>query len=411
VEVTRPDLSGTQRRHNGELQLLIGCAALFTVGNLVGWLTPQMIFGAIHHYGVGAARAGLLPLVEGGLLALMTLLLGARPPKLTHRTLAIGGLGLLILLNGVSRWAPTFNVLLAVRCVAGCADGVCAFAAISLIAMRSSKPDRSYSILTLVLVLVGAGVVAAPPMMFPQFQGLSYLPLMAAFDLVVAPLIVLLPTDARPCRTDTNPDHSKPVPLEPRARLRFTILLAFMVPACVQAFMLFAFSPGLGELVGLSESRINSLLGAATLVSVIGPLAVTPLVKRLGHWRALMAAGLLLLVVNATLATATVQWLFIPSLLFNMILLYFIIPLLLGWSAEFDPSGRCSSIMMGSVTLVTALTPLFAGEVVDHWGLGSLINVVVITGVLYLALLSLMRVVNRKRLGVVSSTHRLRAER
>jgi predicted MFS family arabinose efflux permease len=343
----------------------------------------------------------LLPLVEGGLLALTTLFLGARPPKLTHRTLAIGGFALYILMNGMSRWAPTFNILLAMRCVAGLADGICTFVAVSLVAMRSSQPDRSFSILTVVFVLVGAGVVAAPPLMFPQFQGMSYFTLMAAFALVVAPLIALLPKDARPGRTDTKADDTKPVPLEPRARLEFAILLAFMAPACFQTFMLFAFSPGLGEVVGISESKMNSLLGAGTFLSVIGPLAVTPLVKRLGHWGALMAAGLLLLVVNAALATATVQWVFMPSLAFNMILLYFILPLLLGWSAEFDSSGRCSSILMGSVNIVTSLSPIIAGEIVDHWGLGSLIYVVAFTGVLYVALLSLLRVVDRKRLGVV----------
>jgi predicted MFS family arabinose efflux permease len=103
-----------------------------------------------------------------------------------------------------------------------------------------------------------------------------------------------------------------------------------------------------------------------------------------------------LVVVNLIVVMTRQPALFCFALICNLVLLYFCIPVLLGWSGEIDPRGRFSSIMMGTVTLVTALSPSVAGEFVDHWGLASLTRVVAITGILFIALLLLIPLIRSR---------------
>jgi predicted MFS family arabinose efflux permease len=136
-------------KDRNELRLLVSCAGVYCIGNVIGYLTPQVMFGAIHRYDISAAQAGLLSLAEGVTFGSLMLLLGSRPPAMTYRTLAIIGIGVFVAANTASPVAPTFNALLALRVTAGIADAIMVFVAASLISTQSENPERAFSILTI----------------------------------------------------------------------------------------------------------------------------------------------------------------------------------------------------------------------------------------------------------------------
>lgn len=381
------------RPNMNERLLLIGCMVIFSFGNLVGWLAPQVVFGVIDRYGVSVAQAGLPTMMEGMMVGLLTPLLSARAPNVTYRNLAIFGLALFIAANAMTAWAPNYPSLLATRLLSGAADAILAFVAVSLIAIKSPAPDRAYSLLTVAMLVLSAAIISGPSLLSLNVHGLAYLSLSAIVALFFAPLIVFLPREMRAGKSRSETYAWRPAGISSRGKLRFAILLAFMIPSYFQSFMLFTFSPAIGAGLGLSEASINSTLGAATLACTLGPVAAAAAANRFGRWWPLLIVGLLMLGANLVFTTTSNPDLFVPCLVINLVAGYFSLPLLLAWSADIDPAGRFSSVMMGTLTMVAAGSPAVAGEFVDRAGMGVLWSIVVASGVMFTAMLVLIRLV------------------
>lgn len=373
---------------------LVGCIAIYSIGTLGGWLAPQMLFGAMHHYHVSAAQGGLLTLVEGVTCGLLSMALGVWPPRMTHRLLAILGVMLYVAMNAVSPWAPNFLALVGIRFLVGVADAILVFVAVSLVAMKSANPDRSYAALNVFASIYGAAVIAALPILSPSAQGLLYLPFSAAVAALIAATLAFLPADTRPGRL--SPDASSHPPTAHAKAPRIVLLLGLiMIPQAAQSFGIFTFSPGIGARLGMSEAEINGALGSATLVSIVGPFAAAAFAQRFGRWGPMLTMAMLMLAGNILLTTTDSQAVFRLCLLIDLTGAYFFVPLLLGWCADLDPTGRASSVMMGGLSVVSALTPALIGALVDYAGLPALLPLVVGTGFAFTIFILFLRVAMR----------------
>lgn len=380
-----------------ERRVIVGCIVVYSCGNLAGWLAPQILFGVMQQYHATAAQAGLLTLVEGVAAGLLSMIFGTYPPNTTHRRFAIAGLALYVLVNAVSPWAAEFHVLLGIRFLAGIADAMLIFVGVSLVAMTSRHPDRSFAAINVAATIYGAAILFALPMLLPKAQNLTYLPFAAAVALLLAPTLFLLPAGSRPGQPSSPTPQGELVPQIKSTSIIFVILLAMMIPECIQSFTMFAFSPGIGGRLGMSEPAINTALSGAILASILGPFAAAALAQRFGRGGILLIAALLICTANTLLAITTSQVIFRVCLVINLTSAYCFFPLLLGWCAEIDPTGRYSSIMMGGVTVVTATSPVMAGYLVDSLGLDVLLPMVLCTGFVLCTLAVLLQITTRRQ--------------
>jgi predicted MFS family arabinose efflux permease len=380
-----------------ERRVIVGCIVVYSCGNLAGWLAPQILFGVMQQYHATAAQAGLLTLVEGVTAGLLSMIFGAYPPNTTHRRLAIAGLALYMLVNAVSPWASEFHALLGIRFLAGIADAMLIFVGVSLVAMTSRHPDRSFATINVAATIYGAAILFALPMLLPKAQNLSYLPFAAAMALLLAPTLFLLPAGSRPGQLASSTSPGQRVPQMKNTWIIFALLIAMMIPECIQSFTMFAFSPGIGGRLGMSEPAINTALSGAILASTLGPFAAAALARRFGRGGILLIAALLLCAANTLLAITAGQIVFRVCLLINLTSAYCFLALLLGWCAEIDPTGRYSSIMMGGVTVVTATSPAMAGYLVDSLGLDVLLPMVLGTGLALCTFAVLLQIMTRRQ--------------
>jgi predicted MFS family arabinose efflux permease len=370
--------------------LIIGCISVYAVGTLPGWLAPPIMFGAIQKFGVSAAQAGTLTLVEGVTGGILSIALGALQAPVTHRRLAVLGFGLFVATNGMTPWMAGFLPLLGLRFVAGIADAILMFVGVSLVATRYANPDRGYAILTVSGSICGALNLELLPLLRPNANGLVCLPFAAIFALLVAALTLFIPADYRPGRSPV----ATPLPeLSTRTSINtilFAVLFATMVPLCSQAFMMVAFSPELGQGLGISQAAINMTLGGATLAAIAGPFLGAWAVSQFARWRPFFAMAVVSFGVNLALTRTGNQSVFVIGLLVSEMAAYFFMPILLGWAAQLDPSGRYSSLMIGGVVVTTSITPTVVGMFVDQRGLAALSPIVITTGLTFVSLLLLL---------------------
>jgi predicted MFS family arabinose efflux permease len=383
-----------------ERLIIIGCAVAYSVGGVSGWIGPQILYGVMQQYHVAAAQAGLLLLVEGGTAGVLSMVLGAYPPNVTHKRLAIVGMALYILMNLVSVRAPGFYPLLGIRFVSGIGDALLIFVAASIVAMTSKNPDGSFAAINVGASAYAAAIIAAPPVLLPSAQGLTYLAFAAAVALLVSPALLFLPADTRPGRLAS--DRPAVVRPDKRSRNIFFMLITSAFSISVQTFAMFTFSPVIGARLGMPEAAINTALGSATLTSIIGPFAAAWLARRFGRWRPMFIAVLLLCGANGLLAITRNPLIFRLSLVTDMTGAYFLMPLLLAWCADIDHSGRYSSIMMGVYFVVPAFTPTVVGYFLDRSGLEVLLSVVGVTGTVCIVTLLLLRTATRVQFAAVA---------
>lgn len=393
--MTSPTSSAEPARH-GELAVLAASVMFYSVGNVAGWLSPQVLVGAMQQFHTSAALGGLVTMVEGVTAGLGAMLLGAYPPNRSFRQLGLVSLAVLIVLNAVSLSVNSYAMLLGLRFLAGICDAVLTFVAVSLIAALTRNPDRGYAAANVVGNIYGAIVLATLPLLFASLTGLAYLPYSAAVGMIVAPLALLTPAGVRPARRHQTSPDTPTVAITRHGKLTFALLLVVLIPQTFQAFMQFTFSLEIGARMGLSSARVSTILGAATLASVAGPFLAASAAQYLGRWIPTFAMAVLFCISSFTFTMQTDAALFAPCLVVNLVAAYFFVPMVLAWSANIDPSGRFGSIAMGVMSVVAATSPPLAGALVDRSGLLELGRVVVVCSAAILTGLILLQLVSYK---------------
>jgi predicted MFS family arabinose efflux permease len=376
--------------------LIVGCAMMYSVGSVVGWISPQILFGAAAQYSLAATQAGLPALVEFLTTGLLSMALGAFLPRVSYRHLGIAGIALFVIANAICPWAPDFSTLLVLRFFSGVANAILVFAAVSLVAARSANPDQAYAFMNIAANVYGAVVLALLPLLSPQSQGLMYVPFVAVLSLLLAPLLVFVPSDVKVARVAMEAIEGKreSTASPSRGAAVFIVLLALMVPLYFQTFAIFAYGVEIGSRLGMSEARINTTLAVAALASNIGPFVVAAASRCFGRWPPLFVAACIVFASNYVMTHADSERLFQICTVINLAGVYFFLPLLLGWSAELSPSGRYGSIVIGMLTIMIAVVPSAAGVFIDADGLAVLRPMVAVTGTAYVCLLLLLRVVS-----------------
>lgn len=367
--------------------VVAACAAAYCIANIPGWVLPQYIFGLMQRYQLTATAASLVPMIELLLIGVVAISLGARPLQRSPRTLVVVGTAITAAANAAATALPDVPSLLGVRATAGVAEAVVLYYSTALLA-TTPHPDRAYAIQNIANNVFGALLLLALAPLAAGSSGLVYLAYSAAPVLLLLPLLWWLPgrtATSSPAPASANVTLAPPAADRPAAYL----LVATIALVAVNTYAHFAFAIPLGMRVGLSENAVNVTLGAGGMLSIAGAVAAIFVTRRHGRLRPLLFALGLMLLASLLMVRSPAPALFRAAVAVNMALMYFMPPLLLGYAAAADPSGRSAGIVMGASVVACAAAPLVGGVITDALGLDAFIGLAVASAGLAAVLLRL----------------------
>ncbi|EED32540.1 hypothetical protein NOR53_1267 [gamma proteobacterium NOR5-3] len=355
--------AGAMLSHPG---LLMAGAAAFGMSTLFSALKPVLLTRLMEETSWGAASAGVVVAAPFLGIALSSLLFFFRPPQASLRCLAVLFGGSLVLLELLSAFLFTDQLLLlALQFVAGFCVGALMSATSRLVAV-SDAPDQSFgfidmSAVALMSVMVaGAGAAVAAAGVTGGY----------GFAAVVSLVYALAIASYRESPALLAHHDHMPEPLDISLRPVAVVTMGVLFVTCSGLGFAFMFSLAARLDLGYEEagSRIGLLLLASALACQLGgwcsarfgpryPLLAAFAACAVGWW----------MVVHAQSPTG-----FFLGLVPAVFALQFNFPILLALSGSLDAHGRWAGIAAPLITSGFAWAAIVSGQVVQSRGLEAL---------------------------------------
>lgn len=262
---------------------LSGCVPLLPL-----LVLPVMVGGFVDHLGLGEDQAGWL--ASAGFLgaALAALLLAFRMHRLDLRRLALLGLLLMAVTDGLSAFAGQWDwkVLASLRLLSGLGSGM-AYGAVMGSFACWREPDRAYGFFMAVQFGVSAAGLYLLPAWLPGI-GISGLFLgFAALDLLALAFVAQLAG---------GPERARYLAA---GRIEWQLVLSLTALACLLGLGLFetanmaqfTYIERIGVMHGLAAGQIGLALGFSSLIGVPAAFSVTLIGSRFGYYRPLLFAA------------------------------------------------------------------------------------------------------------------------
>lgn len=249
---------------------------------------------------------------------------------------------------------------------------------------RTAFPDRCFGVLMIVQSILGGLGSMFLPRLVPMFGTPVLFMALASLSIVALLMLPLLPAYPAPAigvQTSTEP--------APGARPWRGLFLALCAVFLFQAgnFAVNAYIIELGKSHGFTLTFITSTIGFAHWVATVGALLVVLIGTRWGRLAPIVAGTLLFLLGNLAFHWSTVPAVFVTACFATAIMVFFVIPYLLGLCADFDRSGRAAALAGLSSKLGIASGPFLAAALL---GRGAAAYVAVINAALACIALSLL---------------------
>jgi predicted MFS family arabinose efflux permease len=321
----------------------VGFEALpFVVGSLVDGL------------GLDETRAGWIASLELAAMALSALVLAPRVAGLSLRTLALSGAALAASAHAASALADGFVPLLALRVAGGLGEGALVAAGNALIA-SSIDPDRLAARVEIAMGLAAAALLAALPRALAVGAHRAAFAAMLLVVLACAPLLTRIPH---------APASARPAKLAGLAQPRAVAILAGGLLLTAGESAIWAFVERLGRDAGLEAASMGLLLGASTLVGLLGAgLAVWLGARRGRSWP--IALGIAVQAAGCwSLVHAQDSAVYVAGVLAYAVSFFFVQPYLIGTAAAADSRGRVAAAFGGVVLLGGGIGPGLAGTLI-----------------------------------------------
>lgn len=359
------------------LVALPGCVSLMPL-----LVLPVMVGGFVDDLNLGEREAGLL--ASAGFLgaACTALVLSFRIHHLDLRRIALLGLIVMAITDGLSIAAASMplQLLTALRFTSGSASAAAYGAVISAYASWR-EPDRAYGLFMAVQFAVSGIGLYLLPTAIPHIGVAGIFAMFTVLDLGALGLTRHLPARAERAERIDNP------------KLEWEIIVAITSLACLLAIGLyemaqmaqFTYIERIGVFIGLDAHRIGLALGVASFLGIPAAFAVTWLGSRFGYFRPIAFATLMQVVsVVLLLAADSFADFLVAECLFAMGWA-FVLPYFQAIEAQIDPGG--SVVVAGGFATGTAgfLGPAGAALLVlpgSYWrvltAIGAALVVVVI---------------------------------
>lgn len=350
------------RTDRDPLSLVIGATAAQLIGGMVAQMSPFVVDGLMHGLSLSERDAGLVLTVEFLALAVAALATAPALPRISARHVALAAVALTLLAQGASILSTSWASLLLSRGLAGVGEGVLWAVSLSVIAARSTNPDKVYGYFQIAWALVSIMLFSIAGDAVAAFAHRGILALITGVVVVMAPLLLLLPR-AR----STVKESSEPVTGEASPVLGIMTLLVVGLFLTAGAAV-YSFSAPMGERAGLDKPTIGYAFTVGHLFGLAGAASATWLNVRIGRALPITVSCLGFAAVVLVLCLWREPSAYVSALLASIMLYYFSTPYLLGLAAALDHTGRWAAAA-GSVYLFGfAAGPLLAGAVIGAGG-------------------------------------------
>jgi predicted MFS family arabinose efflux permease len=325
-----------------------------------------MISGLMNGFSLSERDAGFLVSVELLALAATTIAIAPILPRFSNRRVCLGAVALALLAQWASIFSASLPLFTLLRILAGIGEGVLYAVSLSVVASRSSNPDKVYGFFQ---VAWAVGSIALFPIgghLTAAFAQRGIFALMTGVTLALAPLLLLIP-DAR---ANTGEDAAADA-------VRTSPTLGVMTLAATVFYLIvsagiYAFSAPLGERAGLDTGAVGYALTVATLIGLAGAGAATALNVRWGRTIPMSGffAGCALVVLVLCLSRNPTAY--VIALVGSAVIYYFSMPYLFGLAAALDRTGRWAAAAGSAYLIGFAVGPSFAGGMIVEAGYDGL---------------------------------------
>lgn len=353
---------------------------LTTAGLFYVNIMPAIVDGLIEGLGFSDRQAGFVASANVYGAALGALLIVFLIRRIRWRPTSYILLGCLILMDLLSMLIALPDAMIAFRFVHGVVGGALVGTAFSVVA-RTLNPDRTFGVLLVVQFGLGGLGNLYLPRLVPVF-GTNVL-FLALIAFSTATLLMVPFLDAYAIKKEQgSADKPKPrIALVPLALVLFAI---FLFQAANMG--LFAFIIGLGRSHGLEIPFITWTLAASGWIGIVGPVIVIAIYTKFGRLRPLSVAMLLTMGVVYALHFSSNANIYFLANCGAGITWAFVIPYLLGLTAEFDKSGQMAALGGFASKMGLASGPMVSGLLLgDSGNYTLLINVSVLALLVSLA--------------------------
>ena len=335
-------------------------------GNFIGYvgltLAPMWVPAVAAVPGGSESAAGIVASVQFASFGIASLITAALIFRFELRHLALFGLLLAAASDCASFWVHGVSLMAVTRVICGVGEGIL-LAAINAAAATSVNPQRSFAVMSFVMVALAGLCFVATPVARELLGPSGIFGVMAAIRVPGIPLLLLLP-------------HKGAADNVRLLRGGFTAAV-FLVLIAYSLFMtgqlsLYSFLEPIGSAQSLSIRAIALILALGGLLTTLGPLIAGWVGTRHGM-RSPLVLGLTATGLSALLFFLPFGLLAFASgdILFNMIA-QFCIVFFLTLLAALDGSGRAVAASSAFMSLGITVGPMVGGLSIRYFGLSSI---------------------------------------
>ncbi len=351
--------------------MMAGVMATLLVGNLLSSLSPMYIGALMENLHLSEADAGLVMTVEliaaAASLTLFSRKLIAFPPF----SLAAVGTAIVLAAQLASGFAAYVPALLCVRALSGIGASFALLAA-SILISRRADPDRYIAIAMVGTTLAFTGIMGICGVVVARHGLLGFYMVTAGSTLALLPLFVTI--RAAPLAVAEPSARSAPRP-PTIVSGRGAMIIAFVVAIIGLTFIgqaAWSFAQRSGTNAGIASVEVAGWLAGSNLLTVLGAMVAAWVSSRVTSIVPLIVGVLATGLTCAMQIGAESSWAFQVPVLLNGFAFGFSTPFVFGTGARLDRSGTVVAYLNSAVLFTQAVTPLFAGELIEYSSYQSL---------------------------------------
>lgn len=331
---------------------LLAMIAAICVGEGSLLSMPYIIGGIVERFQLTESASGITLSLQFAAMGLVAIYLSIRVHTINRRVAAVIA-GLFILLGHlIGVLSDSWYLFLFGRVMAGAGEGA-ALSIANAVAAGTQKPQRTFSILAIAMVVTAVAIYASMPVIWERAGPVSVYYVLSVLAIVTLPFLFGVPKHVQD--VDDNPvivaDVWRPFPW----------ILIGIGCLYVGGNSMWAYTERIGTSIGLSVATISAAFMTTVILSSLGPLIAHMTEKWWGNMRPIIFGALVHAAASLILATAYFKGMFFAGVILANVSFLFLIPYYRALTAFLDPLGR---LTVGSVvvqTVGTAFAPLIGG--------------------------------------------------
>lgn len=292
---------------------------------------------------------------------------------LKHGRAALGlSMIAIIVTNSVSAWVTQGTPFIALRSLAGLAEGV-AQAYILAAAARSRLPEHAFTVIYTFLTFVLAAVFLGLPEIMGRWGYQSALIVLAGLGAVGLGFAPLIRTTKATLLLQTLPKEWT---------LGHSFVLGAWLMFIVGQYALFIYAERIADHIGISFEETSFIFAIGSVITIAAPWVAGWSMQRFGLTGSIISATLLS-------AASIIAFPFAPNaIIFGAVFLafncamFYAFPVVSTLSARMDASGRLPSLLPAAQALGMVLGPIIASAILGV--IDSYVALVIVSGVVTL---------------------------